>query len=88
MIQALANQELNILQRFASNQLQDAAISLCPDIKLAIADMKSVGAAFAQMSGAGSLVYGVFESEEKALEAHGFLKQKWDTSFCTRSIPS
>lgn len=88
MIQALANQELNDLERFAVNQLQDAAISLCPDIKLAIADLVSVGAAFAQLSGAGSLVYGVFESEEKARQAHSFLNQKWDTSFCTRSIPS
>ena len=48
-----------------------------PEIGTAIKDLQHAGAAFVQMSGSGSSVYGVFDLSAKADEAFLMLCKKW-----------
>jgi 4-diphosphocytidyl-2-C-methyl-D-erythritol kinase len=49
-----------------------------PQIAEAIADLKLTGAWYAQMSGSGSAVFGVFESSTVACYATNILAKKWE----------
>lgn len=46
-------------------------------IEQALKDVRSCGADFAEMTGSGSTVFGVFESEEKAQQAYNNLSARW-----------
>ena len=50
-----------------------------PQVKEALDAIKSTGAAFADMSGSGSTVFGVYEERVEALQAQTVLAQKWKT---------
>jgi len=52
-----------------------------PIIGQAIEELKSLGAAYAQMSGSGSSVYGIFNSIEEAKKAGNLLEKKWKRCF-------
>lgn len=49
-------------------------------VRQALDDVKSSGALFSDMSGSGSTVFGVWESEEEARDAYGFLSGKWNAT--------
>jgi 4-diphosphocytidyl-2-C-methyl-D-erythritol kinase len=49
-----------------------------PNIARALDDVRETGAAFADMSGSGSTVFGVYESRENADRAVRRLKSKWE----------
>ncbi len=85
--EALRQRSWQQLARFARNQLQQAAVSLCPAIQEALFDLYAQNAAFAQMSGAGSLVYGVFQDAAGARRAAENLKNKWDTCLSAQTVP-
>lgn len=51
-----------------------------PEIDNALQDMRSVNAGFADMTGSGSVVYGVFASRREAENANAQLSKKW--SWC------
>lgn len=59
------------------NDFQPVLEVLYPVIAEACSDLYQQGAAFAQMSGAGSAVFGLFESNEAAAAACNMLGQKW-----------
>lgn len=86
-IWALRQNRLDSLPLYARNQLQPAAISLCPAIQDAIDALYAHQAVFAQMSGAGSLVYGVYQDIQAALKAEEALSKKWDTCLMTQTVP-
>ena len=69
VIAALRSGSLSLLKGNAYNDLQQPAIALMPEIRQAIDDLYALGAGFAQMSGSGSAVFGVFENKDKAAVA-------------------
>lgn len=59
-----------ILSRVAlTNDLQEAVAREHPEIAAAVAALEQAGAYFASMTGSGSAVYGLFDSEEEARRA-------------------
>lgn len=68
------------------NQLQAAATAMLPEIGEAVDSLVKQGAAFAQMSGSGSAVFGVFDSEQAAQAAHRALRPRWPVCLLTRSL--
>lgn len=80
VIAALHNLSLNTISSKAYNDLQLPAIALLPDIGHAIEELHSLGAGFAQMSGSGSAVFGVFLLEDEAVSAYKKLKNSY--AFC------
>ncbi|MDD4080625.1 MAG: 4-(cytidine 5'-diphospho)-2-C-methyl-D-erythritol kinase [Eubacteriales bacterium] len=86
LIQALALGNPYNLHPYARNQLQQAAASLCPEVPEAISDLKARGAAFAQLTGAGSLVYGVFSNDEMARMAQKKLSRRWQTCLAAQTV--
>jgi 4-diphosphocytidyl-2-C-methyl-D-erythritol kinase len=54
-----------------------------PDIARALDDVRETGALFADMSGSGSAVFGVYETHKDAAGAVSRLKQKWESCWGT-----
>ncbi len=67
--EALRSCDFDLLRLSARNALTDAAASLLPEIPEKIALLYDLGARYAQMSGSGSTVYGVFNRPEEARQA-------------------
>lgn len=81
----LAAGNLAALKRCAGNVLEAASIPMRPEIAAAKADLYAAGAAFSQMTGSGSVVFGAFETKEKAAQAHDALRLKYDTCILTET---
>ena len=71
--QALLAGDLRALGKAMNNVLEGVSIPVRPAIAEAAAELEKLGAVRGMMTGSGSVVYGVFESEEKALKAAGLL---------------
>jgi 4-diphosphocytidyl-2-C-methyl-D-erythritol kinase len=56
-----------------SNSFTQPLISKYPEIHEALAAITDVGADFADMTGSGSTVFGVFEAKQKAQDAYNRL---------------
>jgi len=56
------------------------------DVKGIISDVISCGALNASITGKGPAVFGIFESEEKAVDAYNKLKDKYDWVYRTKTI--
>ena len=82
---ALAAGDLNALKKYAGNVLESASIPLRPEIREAKEALYQSGAAFAQMTGSGSVVFGAFESKDVALKANEALKQRYATCILTET---
>ncbi|MBQ7655524.1 MAG: 4-(cytidine 5'-diphospho)-2-C-methyl-D-erythritol kinase [Clostridia bacterium] len=80
---ALAEGNLHSLKAFAGNVLESASIPLRPQIAEAKAALYQSGAAFAQMTGSGSVVFGAYETEQAADRAFEILKTRYST--CIRT---
>ncbi len=70
------------LKSALTNVLEPPACSLCPRIRADIGRLYSAGASFAQMTGSGSAVYGVFEDENRAGAACLSLKEAVPECVC------
>lgn len=68
------------------NQLQPVAQRMLPEIAQALADLRAQGAVFAQMSGSGSAVFGVFDSKDQADSAFAALNHRWPICLRTKTI--
>ena len=82
---ALARGDLKALRQCAANVLESASIPLRPQIRQAREDLYAVGAAFAQMTGSGSVVFGAFESDGEADRAWAALKEKYPVCLRTQT---
>jgi len=69
--------ENNVSDWTFSNTFSDSQIYHYPEIGKALSDIRLSGALFAEMSGSGSSVFGVFLSEKKAKAATDLLLHKW-----------
>ncbi len=80
VISSLRSGHPHLLKVIAYNDLQAPAIALLPEIQAAVDSLYSHGAQFAQMSGSGSAVFGVFTSQAEALSAYESLNGSY--AFC------
>ena len=69
-----------------ANQLQPTAIRLLPEIALAMDELVQAGALYAQMTGSGSVVYGLFSDAEQAKAAQSLLAAAWPVCIHTSSL--
>ena len=83
--QALAAGDLRALKAAAGNVLESASVPLRPQIAAAKEALYRAGAAFAQMTGSGSVVFGAFESGEAADQAYDSLKNVYSTCIRTET---
>ncbi|MBE5765956.1 MAG: 4-(cytidine 5'-diphospho)-2-C-methyl-D-erythritol kinase [Clostridiales bacterium] len=67
---ALAARDLREYDRLSGNVLEEPAIRMMPEVANAMNKLRSLGAAAVRMSGSGSCVFGVFESDQAAQRAH------------------
>ena len=65
-VAALAKGDLGALAPLMQNVLEPAAIELVPEIGILKQKLLDAGAVAAQMTGSGSAVFGLFETEEQA----------------------
>ncbi|MBR3016339.1 MAG: 4-(cytidine 5'-diphospho)-2-C-methyl-D-erythritol kinase [Clostridia bacterium] len=82
---ALAAGDLRALKESAGNVLESASVPLRPQIAAAKESLYQVGAAFAQMTGSGSVVFGAFETGEAAEKAYESLKTVYSTCILTET---
>jgi 4-diphosphocytidyl-2-C-methyl-D-erythritol kinase len=69
LIDALERGDIAAVSRTLGNDLQQAAQELCPEIERSINWLMENGAKAAVMTGSGSCVFGIYESEKAAQEA-------------------
>ena len=82
---ALKTGDLNALRACAGNVLESASIPLRPQIQQAKEALYASGAAFAQMTGSGSVVFGAFETREKSARAYEALKKEYSPCILTET---
>lgn len=83
--QALLKGDLHTLARVAGNVLQQAGEAKRPQIAEAVAALEACGAAFAQMTGSGSAVFGAFTQPSAALHAWQTLHKRWHKCWITQT---
>ncbi len=66
------------------NVMEETAAKVCPDIRKIRYKMIAGGAFGSVMSGSGSCVYGIFESEGVAAEMSSALKKQFNEVFCLK----
>ena len=84
-LSALEAGDLSALRAWAGNALESASIPLRPEIAQAKDALYQQGAAFAQMTGSGSVVFGAFETPEKARNAYKALKENYSPCILTET---
>lgn len=83
-LEALLAGDYGRLRLLSRNALTASAAAILPEIPEKIAALYAMGARFAQMSGSGSTVYGVFDSREEARRAAGMLGEN---AIMTETLP-
>lgn len=83
--QALAQGDGTLLAASLGNVLQAVSQDMRPPIGDAVAMLKQRGAFAALMTGSGSAVFGVFDSEDAARAAARSLRQRWMSTFYCRT---
>ena len=66
---ALMRGDLAAMAEASGNSLEQAAILLLPEVETAMQQLRQAGARMVRMTGSGSAVFGVFESDEAAMTA-------------------
>lgn len=61
------------------NDLQEVVEKIHPEIRKIRDELVQLGAQFAQMSGSGATVFGLFEDQEAAKKAYVRLRMRWQT---------
>ncbi len=85
---AIANGKYKQLNILGLNGLQVTAISMLPEIGQLVDLLKTNGALFAQMSGSGSAVFGVFNTKEEAISAHQGLQDFYHICILSKTLRS
>ena len=82
---ALENGDAALLSASLGNVLQEVSQDMRPPIAEAITTLKQQGALTALMTGSGSAVFGVFDSEADAREVARLLRERWPSTFYCRT---
>lgn len=72
----LGNYENNALKDILTNDLEHVVFKRHPQLQLLKMQLYQKDAFYASMSGSGSTVFGLFETEKKAVEAHSFFSKE------------
>ena len=86
VIKALETGDLALLGRSTGNVLEYATIPLCPPVQTLKDAFKAEQALVTLMSGSGSSVFGIFETEKAARKAMRTLQKETRTLFLTRPV--
>ena len=84
-MEALQAGDLKALRYCGSNVLESASIPLRPQIAEAKESLYRSGAAFAQMTGSGSVVFGAYETTGQAQRAYDELKAQYSPCILTET---
>ena len=84
-MRALEMGDLAALKAAGGHVLESASIPMRPEIAEARDALYAVGAAFAQMTGSGSVVFGAFETEAAAKDAYARLRGRWPVCILTET---
>ena len=84
-LEALKTGDLKALRACGGNVLESASIPLRPQIAQAKEALYRSGAAFAQMTGSGSVVFGAYETEDQAQSAYETLKALYSPCILTET---
>jgi 4-diphosphocytidyl-2-C-methyl-D-erythritol kinase len=68
------------------NDLQPAAISLCPEIEDALHALGEAGAAHAMVTGSGPTAFGLYSTPEEATEAAQVLRERFPEALATAPL--
>ena len=82
---ALLAGDFPALARAMGNVMEPVSLRKCPEMREALCALEALGALRAMMTGSGSVVYGVFESKEKAQAACASLRLRWEKTYLTRT---
>lgn len=85
VIRALAEGSLHHMEKHAVNMLQTVSLRKKPEMAAAIDALYANGAAFARMTGSGSVVFGAFEDAASAESAYHALKSIYRTCILTQT---
>ncbi len=83
---ALREGDLQNLARSMGNVMEPISLAKRPEMGEAKEALKEQGALRAMMTGSGSVVYGVFDTETKARKAFESLRAKWDKTYVTKTL--
>lgn len=84
---ALLAGDIGALAARMGNALEDAAISMLPEIASCARTLESLGALRAQMTGSGSAVIGLFATRKDAEKAYPHCISKWKRTYLTQTLP-
>ncbi|MBQ8080732.1 MAG: 4-(cytidine 5'-diphospho)-2-C-methyl-D-erythritol kinase [Clostridia bacterium] len=76
-MQALSRDDLAALSAVGGNSLYPAALSLRPELREGLDQLRKEGAEYAAMTGSGSVVYGVFSDQKSADRACSALYERF-----------
>lgn len=82
---ALEKGDLSILRQSGGNVLEQVSVAKQPKIATAKEKLYELGAAFAQMTGSGSVVFGAFEDRAAAEKAYALLKPEYPDCILTET---
>lgn len=82
---ALAEGNLPLMEQAAVNMLEAVSIPKKPEILAARQALYQAGAAFARMTGSGSVVFGAFETKDAAAAAFDALSRRYATCILTET---
>ena len=86
MAEALRSGDVGAVASALSNDLREPAVRLCPGIAAAEEALLANGAVAASMSGSGSTVFGIVESEERGREIAAKVSSCGFWAVCTHTI--
>lgn len=85
VIKALETADLSLMEANAVNMLETVSVRKKPELQQAKNALYQNGAAFARMTGSGSVVFGAFETAEQAEKAYQTLSSQYQTCILTET---
>lgn len=78
--------DVDALIRCMGNVLEGPAMAKRPQIAQALSELTALGALHARMSGSGSAVFGLFDSQERAAQAALQLRRRYSECYAAQSV--
>lgn len=86
VIEAIEENNLEKLQKYGYNNMEEVSFNLYKDIEIIKKDMLKKGADFSLMSGSGPTVFGIFEDLDKLYKAEKYFKEKYKNVYIAKTI--
>jgi len=82
-LKGLETGDISLLNAHAQNALEQVSIPMRPEIETARRALQAQGAAFARMTGSGSVVFGAFQDQKTAKRAWNALRKQYAVCLLT-----